>query len=108
MQARALEEAIALARFDAKLHGLAVAIDRDRHVDTGLALRPDAAEETGEIVDVLATDREHDVAGADVGLLGRAAIGEPDDDQAVFHFGGVKTEPRPWRHVAASEFEQIV
>ena len=33
MQTRALEEAVALARLDAQVHGLAVAINRDRHFD---------------------------------------------------------------------------
>src|SRR5215469_17885695 len=79
MQARAFEKAVALAGFDAQLHGLAVAIDRQRDFYAGLALRPDAAEETGEIADVLACDREHDIAGAQISFFGRPTIGEADD-----------------------------
>jgi hypothetical protein len=37
MQTRPLEEPITLAGFDAHVHGVAVAIDRDRHVDAGFA-----------------------------------------------------------------------
>src|SRR3984957_20330769 len=103
MQTRALEEAVALAGFDAQVHGLAVAIDRDRHFDTGLALRPDATEEAGEVADVLAGDRQDDIAGPDVGLLGRPAVGETDDDEPVLDLGGVKTEPRPRRRIQPAE-----
>ena len=77
VQARAFEEFAALARFDAHLHRLAVAIDRHRDFDAGLALRPDAPEEAGEIVYVLAGDRDHDVAGAQIRFLCRSAVGEP-------------------------------
>ena len=40
--------------------------------------------------------------------FGRPAIGEADDDEPVFHFGGVEAEPRPRRRVAPAEFHQIV
>jgi len=40
MQARPLEKAAALARFDLELHGFAVAVDRERHVDAGVTERP--------------------------------------------------------------------
>jgi hypothetical protein len=41
MQTRAFEKLITLARFDAQLHRLALAIDCHRHFDAGLALCPD-------------------------------------------------------------------
>src|SRR5690348_8990724 len=100
VQARAFEEAIALARFDAELHGLAVAIDRDRHFDARLALRPDAAEQAGEIADLFAGHREHDIADAYIGAFGGSAISEADHHQPVFHFGRIQTEPGPGRRVA--------
>src|SRR4029077_12460281 len=90
MQARTFEKPAALPRLDAQLHGLAVAIDRQRDFHAGLALRPDAAEETGEVVYVLAGDRDHDVAGAQVGLLRRSAIGETDNDQAILDLGRIE------------------
>ena len=107
MQAWALEEPVALARFDAQLHGLAVAIDRDRHVDTGLALRPDAAEEAGEIATSLpATESTMSPVRMSAFFAGprSAARRRP----AGYHFGGIEAEPRPRRHVAPAEFHQIV
>src|SRR4029077_18507839 len=83
MQARAFEKPAALPRLDAQLHGVAVENDSQTDLLTGLAVRPDAAEETGEVAYVLAGDRDHDVAGAQVGLLRRSAIGETDNDQAI-------------------------
>src|SRR5580658_7619747 len=80
MQTRPLEKPIALARFHPHVHGVAVAVDRDRHVDAGFALGPDAAKEACQVAHFLAGDREHDVAGAQVGLLRRSLVGEADDD----------------------------
>src|SRR6185437_15967868 len=65
------------------------------------ALRPDAAEQAREIAHFLAGDRQQNIAVANVGLLGRAAIGETDDDESAFHLGGVEAEPRPRRAFAA-------
>src|SRR5712692_5164380 len=75
MQPRALEETAAVGRGDAHLQGAAVAIDGDRHLDPRIAERPDAAEQGCEVADVRAADREHDVAGAQVGAPRRAAAG---------------------------------
>src|SRR5580658_1928642 len=108
MQTRALEEAVALARLDAQVHGLAVAINRDRHFDAGLALRPDAAEEACEVAHFLAGNRKHDVAVTHVGLLGRSLIGEPDDDEPVLHLGGVEPDPGPWRSAAPAGLHEVV
>ena len=108
MQARAFKKPAALAGFDPHLHRLAVAIDGQRDFHAGLPLRPDAAKETGEIAHVLAGDRDHDVAGAQVRFLRRPAIGETDNDQAVFDLGTIETEPRPRRCAAPPEFHEIV
>src|SRR5439155_25844107 len=48
MQARPFEKAVAVAGGDADLEGAAVAIDRQRHFDAGLAERPHRAEKAGE------------------------------------------------------------
>src|SRR5215831_13768196 len=107
VQARAFEKPAALTRFYAHLQGLAIAIDSQRDFHAGLPVRPDAAEETGEIAYVLARDRNHDVAGAQVRFLRRTAIGETDNDQAILDFGGIEPEPRPWRRIAAAELHEI-
>jgi hypothetical protein len=73
MQTRPFEKAVALARLDAQVHGLAVAVDGERHVDAGLALRPDAAEKAGEIAYLLAGNLEHDVAAGQEFLAGMPA-----------------------------------
>src|ERR1051326_2211346 len=97
MQTRALEEAVALARLDAQVHGRAVAVNGHRHLDAGLALRPDAPEQAGEVAHLLAGDREHDVAVAQIGFLGRAAVGEAEDARPASPRGGERAEPRPRR-----------
>ena len=81
------------AGLDAQLEGLAVAVDQQRHLDAGLAERPDAPEEAGEIADLGAGDAEHDVAGAQVRLLRRAAAGEPQDGDVAADLGGIDAEP---------------
>src|SRR5580704_3384763 len=108
VQTWAFEKLITLARFDAQLHRLALAIDRHRHFDAGLALRPDAAEEAGEIAHVLAGDRKDNVARAQIRLLGRPAVGKADDHKPVLDFGSVKAEPRSRRRVPAAKLENIV
>src|SRR5690348_17509437 len=108
MQARAFEKAAAVARLDSELHRLAVAINRQRDFDAGVTLRPDAAEETRKVAHILAGDREHDVAGAQISLLCRAAIGQTDNDQTILDLGRIEPEPRPRRRVAAAELHEIV
>src|ERR1700745_1856616 len=106
MQARTFEKLAAFARLDAQLHCLTITIDRQRDFHAGLALRPDAAEETGEVAYIFAGDRDHDVAGAQVRFLRRPAISETDNDQAILDFCGVEAVPRPRRRVAAGEFSE--
>src|ERR1043166_6453860 len=87
MHAWCFEEFAAVGRFHAHLEGTAVAIDRERHVDARMSERPYAAEQPGEVVHLRAGDREHDVAGAQIGALRRTATGEPRDDDAVLDLG---------------------
>src|SRR4029077_6903370 len=119
MQTRPLEETVALARLYAQLHRVAVAEDCERHFDAGLALRPDAAKEAGEIAHFAAGDGKHDVPGAQVGALGRSAVGEADDDEPVLHLGREQAEPGlprggeqaeqgPRRRVAPAELREVV
>src|SRR3981081_4731321 len=63
MQARRLEEAVAVGRDDGLLEGAPVAIDRERHLDAGRAARPDAPIEAGEIPDLGAAHPQAHVPG---------------------------------------------
>ena len=76
MQARRLEELAAVGGFHPHLESAAVAIDRERHFDPGVAERPHPAEQPGEIVHLCARDPEHDIAGAQIGALGWTAAGD--------------------------------
>ena len=102
MHPRHLEEPVAFRRGDLLVEAAAVALDPQRDFGTGVALRPDAAEQAGEIVRRFAGDRLHHVAGLQAGALGRAAIGDADDDDPVVDLGGVESEPRPGRPVVPS------
>src|ERR1043166_7124585 len=108
MQTGRLEEFAAVGGFHPHLEGAAVAIDRERHVDAGMAERPHPAEQTGEVVHLRAGDREHDVAGAQIGAFGRPTAGEPGDHDPVLDLGGVEAEPRTRRPVDPARGEQIV
>src|SRR5262245_52128461 len=68
VQPWALEEFASVGGRHLHFHGAAVAIDRQRNLDAGIAHRPDAAEQSGEVADLGAADRQHDVASAQVGL----------------------------------------
>src|SRR5580704_11064463 len=83
VQARRLEEAVAVCRHDLLLERLAVAIDGERDLGAGGAARPDAPIEPGKVAHLETGDREHHVAGVEAGLLRRAALGEADDDDAI-------------------------
>src|SRR3979490_1787092 len=99
MQARRLEEAVAVGRDDGLLEGAPVAIDRERHLDAGRPRRPDAPIEAGEIAATGAADREHHVAGPQGGLLVGRAAHVTDDHDPVLDLGRVKAEPGPLRPV---------
>src|SRR5216110_2658262 len=71
MQLRRLEEAGAVAGFDPRLDGLAVAVDRHRDFKAGRTERPYLAIEPGEIADLGAGDRKQHVAGAQIRFLRR-------------------------------------
>src|SRR5689334_7121265 len=71
VQARRLEEAVAVGGDHVLLEGAALAIDRERHLDAGGTARPDAAIESRQIAHLASADREHDVAGVVPGLLRR-------------------------------------
>src|SRR5262249_35852887 len=87
--------AIAVARGYAYLERAAVAIDGQRHLDPGLAQRPDLAEEAREIAEFGAGHRQHHVAGAQIGLARRSAVGHPRHHDLVVDLGGVEAKPWP-------------
>src|SRR5262245_48627065 len=99
MQARPLEKAIAIAGGDAHFEGAPVAVDRQRHFHAGPAERPDLAEKAGKVLDLIAAYREHDIAGAQIGSLGRTAARDARHHDFVLHFGCVEAEPGPRRMV---------
>ena len=53
-------------------------------------------------------DLEHDVSAVQLGAIGRAAGGQPDDDHPVVDHGDVKTEPRPRRAIGPSQRQQVI
>src|SRR5215475_14641244 len=63
MQHRALEKVAPVARAHLELEGLALAVDEQRDLHAGLAQRPHAPKEAGQIIDRAATHPEHNVAG---------------------------------------------
>src|SRR4029453_4473014 len=88
--------------------GAAIAIDLHRHLDAGIAERPETWEPAGEILDPRAAHLEHDVAGAQIGLARGPAVGQPHHDHAVIDLGGIEPEPGPGRTIATAKREQIV
>src|SRR6266849_2038120 len=108
MQTRPLEEPDAVGRWYAQLERATVAVDEERHFDTGVAQRPDAAEQRGQAPDLHAGDRDHDVPGAQLGALRGPAGGQPDDDDPVLDFAGVEAEPWSRRTIAPTIGHQVV
>ena len=108
VQHRPLEEAATVGRRDADLEGLALAVDQQRHVDAGLAQRPDAPEQARQIAHLRAGDAQDDVAGAQVRLLRRTAAGEPQDGDVAADLGGIEPEPGTRRAVGPADGEQVV
>ena len=83
-------------------------IDGERHVDAGGPERPELAVEAGLAGDLVAIDREDDVAGLEFGARRRSLAGDADHHEAVVDLGRVHAEPRPRRLVDAAELAQIV
>src|SRR2546423_410734 len=108
MQHRTLEETAAVARAHAQLQGLAIAVDQQRHLHPGLAQRPYASEQTGQIAHGGAGDAEHDVARPEVCALRRTAAGETQDGNVAADLGGVDAEPGARRAVGAADAQQVV
>ena len=91
------QKIVAIARRNPDVHRRAAARERQRNLGARGAQAPDLAEEIGEPRDALAADRDDEIARMDAGPLGRAAGGEPVDDQAALPIGGVDSEPGPRR-----------
>src|SRR3954469_8072233 len=108
MQPWRLQELAAVGGRHCQVEGAAVAIDRERHLDAGIAERPDATKQAGKLGHFGAADREYHVAGAQLGLARGPAAGETDHHDPVVDLGGVESEPWPRRTIAAAEGEQVV
>src|SRR5262249_62393732 len=88
--------------------GAAVAIDHQRHFHAGPTQRPDLAEESCKVLDLLAGYFQYHVAGAQIGFTRGAAAGYPRDHHFVVDLSGVETEPRPRRMVRTTQREKIL
>src|ERR1700682_4386377 len=108
MHARLLQELAALAGFHRHVEGVAVAMDGERHADTGGAERPDLAVEIREIAHLVAAHGENDVAGLQFRAARGAPLGETRHHDALVDLGGVDPEPRPRRAVEAAELHEVV
>src|SRR6266851_385232 len=89
-----LQIIIAVHRLDADLVAGAVLLDGERNFDPGRALRPELAVESGEIADLLASDRGDDAAAGDARALRRALGGDAGDDESPADLLRVDAEPR--------------
>src|SRR4051812_32593834 len=108
VQLRRLQELETIGRGHRDVEGDAFMMYRQRHVDAGSAEAPQLLVEAGLARDLLAVDREDDVAGLELGTGGRAVGGDPDHNHAVVDLGRKESEPRPCRLVDAAEPAQIV
>src|SRR5260221_356107 len=100
LQARRLEQGVAVDGFEADPDGAAVAQQLDRDFRASVAAGPDLAVEVGEARHALVAHRPDYVANAHAGRRGRTALGEAGDDGLLVALGGVEAEPRPRRPVA--------
>ena len=102
MHPRHLEEPVAFRRGHLLIEAAAIALDPQRDSAPALPQRPDAAEQAGEIARHLPGDGLHHVTDLQARALGRAAIGDADDDDPVLDLGSVESEPWPRGCAAAS------
>src|SRR5579862_7228028 len=108
VQSRRPQKRGAIGGPDADRDRTAVAHHGEGYLDAGIAARPDAPEQRGEIGDLLAADIHHQIADPQVRLLGWTTAGQPGDHELVLDLGGVEPEPWPWRLAPAAELEQVV
>src|SRR5215213_43642 len=108
MQARSFEKPRAVARRDRYLERPSITINKQRHLDAGIAKRPDLAEHGRKLAHLAARHRKDDVPGADLGGLRRAPRRETHDNDLVLNLCRVEAEPRTRRPVGAAEVQQVI
>src|SRR5207253_6002625 len=108
MQPWRLQQLRPIGRAQHHVESDALVVDRERHVDAGGAERPELAIEAGLAGNLVAVDREDDIARLEFGARCRSLAGDADYHDAVVDFGGVHAEPRPRRLVDAAEFPDVV
>lgn len=86
MQAHRLRKLRAIGRSHPHIEDVAFALERQRHVDTGRAERPDAAKEIGEAGHIGGCHGVDDIAFTQARASRRAIAGEADDDDTVIRF----------------------
>ena len=65
MEPGRLQEAGPVGGGNGQVDGAAVAVDRERHADPRMAERPDMAEKIGEVIDLVSSHGEDEVADFD-------------------------------------------
>src|ERR1700682_1335098 len=108
MQPRRLEQPRPVDRGQHHVEGDALVVDRERHVDTGRAERPELSIKVRLAGDLFALDGEDDITGLELGARRRPLCGDADHHQLVLDFGRVHAEPGPRRLVDTTGFAQIV
>src|SRR6266851_6738807 len=108
MQPRRLEQPRPVGRGQHHVEGDALVVDRQRHVDTGRAERPELSIKLRLAGDLLALDGQDDIAGLELGARRRPLCGDADHHQLVLDLGREHPEPGPRRLVDTTEFAQIV
>src|SRR6185295_19856799 len=81
-----LQQPGAIGRAQHHVEGNALMVDRERHVDPGGAERPEFSVEAGLAGNLVAVDREDDVAGLEFGARCRTLAGDADHHDAVVDF----------------------
>src|SRR6516165_1013344 len=108
MQPGGLEKAAPIGGGDPHLENIALAIERQRHVHSGISQGPDAAKEAHEVSYRLASHGKNRIALVKPGTVRGTITGKADNRHLIAGFGGKQTEPGPWWNIGAAECAQIV
>ena len=65
------------------------------------------AEKIGEVIDLVSSHGEDEVADFDAGSLRRSACSKSHDEDLVVHLRGIEAEPRSRRAILPAEPEQV-
>src|SRR5262245_45210431 len=108
VQRRPLEELAAVGGMHADLERAALAADRERDRDAGLAKPPDTAEQPRKAAHGGAVHRQHHVALAQARLLRWAAGSDAQESHAAADLRDIDAEPRPRRPAGSADGGEVV